>query len=112
MDYRVLDVSHVDVSMVESQYDLSNIARHCIKPDNTIWSMTQNWFNFGSGNGLLPDGTITWTNVDLSSVMSCGIDLGAVLQEMLKMSILDKSMKIKITDCEITATFPRGQWVN
>ena len=34
--------------------------------------------NTGSGNGLLPDSTkplFTWTNVDLSSVRSCGIHL-------------------------------------
>ena len=27
------------------------------------------WVNIGLGNGLLPDVTITWTNVDLSSMV-------------------------------------------
>ena len=37
--------------------------------------VTKIWVNIGSGNGLLPDGTITWTNVDFSLVMSRGIHL-------------------------------------
>ena len=37
--------------------------------------------NIGSGNGLVPSGnkTITWTNVDLSSVRSSDIHLMAIL---------------------------------
>ena len=35
-----------------------------------------------------------WTTVDLSSVRSCGIHLRTISQEMLKMSILDMSLKI------------------
>ena len=49
--------------------------------------------NIGSGNGLLPGG-ITWTNVDLSSNMFCGIHLRAISQETLKISIIDMSLKI------------------
>ena len=37
---------------------------------------------------------ITWTNVDLSLVKSCGIHLRAVSHEMLKISTLDVSLKI------------------
>ena len=35
----------------------------------------------GSGNGVLPEGNqaITWTNLDLSSVRSCGIHLRTLL---------------------------------
>ena len=61
-------------------------------PSDAIW--WQIWINVGPGNGLLPDGTkplMTWTNVDLSSVRYCGIDL--ISQEMLKISILDMSLK-------------------
>ena len=46
--------------------------------------MTQIWVKIDSGNDLLPDGTITWINVDLSSVRSCEIDLKMIAQEMLK----------------------------
>ena len=35
---------------------------------------TEIWVNIGSGNGLLHQ-AITWTNVDLSSVMSSDIHL-------------------------------------
>ena len=36
----------------------------------------------------------TWTNVDLSSVKSCGIHLRAISHEMIKISTLDMSLKI------------------
>ena len=57
---------------------------------------------------LLPDGifflfvvarrhqAITWTNVNLSGVMSFGIHLEVISQEMLKISILDMSWKLLI----------------
>ena len=50
------------------------------------------------GDGLLPGDTnpITWSNVDLSSVRSGGIHLRSISQEMLKMSILDMSLKIRL----------------
>ena len=40
--------------------------------------------NIGSGNGLSPDGTkaITWTNVDLTSMVSSGIHKKAISQEV------------------------------
>ena len=37
---------------------------------------------------------ITWANVDLSLVRSCGIHLREISQEMLKTSILDMSLKM------------------
>ena len=37
---------------------------------------------------------ITWTNVDLSSTGFCSIHLRAIFQEMLKIDILDMSLKI------------------
>ena len=36
------------------------------------------------------------TNVDLSSVKPCGILMGAISRELLKISILDMSFKIAI----------------
>ena len=48
-----------------------------------------------SDDGLLSSHQdITWTNVDLSSGKSCGIHLTANSQEMLKISILDVSLKV------------------
>ena len=43
---------------------------------------TEIWVNIRSGNGLLPDGTITWTNVDWSSVKSSDIHIKAISPEM------------------------------
>ena len=37
---------------------------------------------------------INWTNVNLPSVLSRGIYLRAILQDMLKVSIIDMSLKI------------------
>ena len=37
---------------------------------------------------------ITWTNVDLASVMCCGIHLGTILKEMLTMANLNMRLKI------------------
>ena len=49
----------------------------------------------GSGIGLLPNPNqdITWTNVDFSSVRSCGIHLRAISQEVRKILLLDNSLK-------------------
>ena len=52
---------------------------------------------------------IIWTNVDWSSVRSCGIHLRAISQEILMISILDMSLNnnwFKITDAS-----PRNHWV-
>ena len=46
-----------------------------------------------------------FVNTVVSSVRSCGIQMKTILQEILKISILD--MKLKITDLKITAL-----WVN
>ena len=47
--------------------------------------MTEIWDIFGSGNGLLPDGTKPLTEPILTyHVRSCGIHLRAILQEMFK----------------------------
>ena len=48
---------------------------------------TQIWVNIGSGNGLVPYGTEPLPDLML-------ILLRAVLQEILKISILDSSLKI------------------
>ena len=55
--------------------------------------VSPNLINTGSGNGLMPDG-ITRTNADFSLVWSCDIHMRAISYEMLKISILDKSMRI------------------
>ena len=34
--------------------------------------------NLGSANGLLPEQAITWTNVDRSSKVFCGVNLRAI----------------------------------
>ena len=39
---------------------------------------------------------ITWTNVDLLSVVFCGIHLRAIFWEVLKISICKMSLKITI----------------
>ena len=39
-------------------------------------------------------GTITWTNLDFSSKVFCGIHTGAISQKMFKMSVLDMDLKI------------------
>ena len=54
------------------------------------------WVNIGSGNGLLPDGAITWTDVDLSSVGFCGMQLWTISQEVLKNLIRNMNWKITI----------------
>ena len=53
---------------------------------------------------------ITWTNVDLSSVKSCGIHLRAVYWGMLKIPNL--KYEFEIYWFNITATSPWDQWVN
>ena len=62
--------------------------------------------NTGSGIGLLPDGTkpfgaITWTNVDLSSVKSCGTHLRTISLEMLQESNMLLSICYKITHSQL-----------
>ena len=52
---------------------------------------------------------ITWTNVDISAVKSCGIHLRTISQEMLKISTLD--MGLEITNCRYSH-IPQGQWIN
>ena len=47
---------------------------------------------------------IAWTNVDLTSVRSCGIHLRTTLQQMLMMSIL--SMCLKITNLRVQLHLP------
>ena len=42
-----------------------------LRPSDTIW--WQIWVNIGSGNGLVPNGAITWTNFDSSSFVFCDI---------------------------------------
>ena len=50
--------------------------------------------NIGSGNGLLPDGTMPLPEPMLTSSEGfCGILLRAVSQELLKVSIQDMSLK-------------------
>ena len=45
---------------------------------------TEIWVNIGSGNGLCArrHKAITWTNVDLSSIRSCGVHVRTISQEM------------------------------
>ena len=50
--------------------------------------------NTGSGNGLLPDGSITWTNVALSSVRSIDIHLMVILQKIPQPPIIKINLKI------------------
>ena len=66
------------------------------------------WVNIGSANGLLPDSTKPWTNVDLSSVRSSGIHLRAILQEILQPSVTEISWKIT---SKFSLKSPKGQWV-
>ena len=64
------------------------------------------WVSIGSGNGLARwHQAITWTNVDLSSVMFCGIHMKAIPQWVLKLFFCTLSLKIIFFD--ITATSSR-----
>ena len=70
-----------------------------------IDAMTEIWVNIGSGNGLLPYSTkslpgpiltITWTNVDLSSVRSNGIHLSGIIQDIPQPWKLQSAYQSKI----------------
>ena len=46
---------------------------------------TQSLVNIGSSNGLLPDGikpSITWTDIDLSPKLVCGIRIRKIPQDV------------------------------
>ena len=78
----------------------------------TIWQQIR--INIGSGNEWLVawwHQAITWTNVDSSSVKSCGIHRRAILLQMLKIWITGICCKI-IPNCKIIALSLREQWVN
>ena len=77
----------------------------------TLWTLI-NHVNIGSANGLLPDGTITWmcwTNDGLASLGSSGINLKAIVLEMLMKVIAKNAFEILYKK---NPTFPWEQWVN
>ena len=67
--------------------------------------------NIGSGNGLFPDGT-----KPLTEPMLIKRQLGppALIQSNIYLNIHDVNLQVlfKIYTFKITATSPRGQWVN
>ena len=76
--------------------------------------VTENLVNFGSGNGLLPDGrhqANTWTNVDLSSVRSSDNLLKIIPPERPQPSINKSCWKLNYLS-KISFKSPRGHWVN
>ena len=52
------------------------------------------WVNIGSGDSLLPDQAITWTNIDFYSVSFCVIYLRAISQRVSKLLFRIKSLRI------------------
>ena len=65
---------------------------------NSLWPSDTIW-RHESGSTLAQvmawrHQAITWTNVDLSSVRSCGIHLSAILQEIRQQSVTEISLKI------------------
>ena len=67
---------------------------YSLRPSDTIWR-----HKFGSTLAqvtacCLTAPTITWTNVDLSSVRSSGIHHRAILQEIPQQSVVEISLKI------------------
>ena len=56
-------------------YDITELDQHWFRQRIVAW-----WYE-----------AITWTNIDLSSVRSCGIHLRAILQGILEMSMSDMS---------------------
>ena len=71
---------------------------------------TKIWVDIGSGDGLLPDGTITWTNVDLSLVKSIDIHIRTNSQEMPQLSIT--KICLKITCLKFHSNFPGANELN
>ena len=55
---------------------------------------TEIWVNIGLGNGFLPDGTKPLPEPILTYYQWSRIHLRAILQEVLKISVLDMSLKI------------------
>ena len=53
--------------------------------------------NIVSGSGLLPDDTITWTNVDFLFVRLCGIHLRAISQWVSMLLFCMMSFKIIVS---------------
>ena len=77
--------------------------------------------NINSGNSLLPDGTklvawrhqaITWTNVDFSSHWWHSVNSPEGNFTSAHATILCNEFKNYTCTFEISATSPRGQWVN
>ena len=70
------------------------------------------WVNIGSGNGLLPDGTMPLPEPTLttSSLRYSDIHLRAISQEMPQPPIT--KICLKITCLKMSFEFPWGQWVN
>ena len=55
---------------------------------------------------------ITWTDVDLSSVMSCSIHMTAISQEMLRISILDTNWRItNLRNCQWISVMCIDLWI-
>ena len=73
---------------------------------------TQIWVNIGSGNGLLPDGTkpLPEPNICLSSKVFCGINRGAVSEEVL-MNLI-RNIGSKITLVELLPYLPGANELN
>ena len=64
-----------------------------------------NFLNIGSGDGLLPGGTKPLTESMLTNHQYyCGVDRRAILQEVLKIYILDVSLTI--TDSSLQLHLP------
>ena len=77
-----------------------------LRPSDAIWQHRSGSGNIGSGNGLLPvwHQAITWTNVDSTSVKSCGTQLMALSLEDLKIPI--SKTRVKTTFLKLHPDFP------
>ena len=108
-----IHLTAISQEMLKIQYlSLKRVWKLLIQLMVVLWHhmVTEIWVNIGSGNGLFNVAwrhqAITWTNVDLSSVRSCGIHLGAISEERLEISILD--LTLKNTNLKLQPHHPRA----
>ena len=77
------------------EYDLFINNFHSLRPSDALgtWILIY----IGSGDGLPHDSTkplYTWTNVDLSTMKSCGSQLTMISEKMLKVRIIKMRLEL------------------
>ena len=97
-EIRVLSVSHT----IGVELELNTLLPSDTKCDTDRVQYWRRWWLLAWRHQA-----ITWTNVDLSSVRSCGIHLRALSKDL---KIPNTKTRSKITF--LRSTFPKGQWVN